>query len=161
MKEIILIAAVAEGRVIGKDGTIPWHHQDEIDYGEDLSRFKDLTLGHVVVMGRRTYESLGRPLPKRTNVVITRNRDYDVPKATVVRSLEEALRQEDDKIYVIGGQEIYEQAMPLATRLEITEIHANYGGDTFFPEIDEEEWEITKREDRGHYSFLTYVRKTK
>lgn len=134
---ISIIVAVARGGVIGGQNKLLWH------ISEDLKRFKALTSGHPVVMGRKTWESLGRPLPNRTNVVITRDRDYKADGATVVDSLGEALAMfpAGDEVFVIGGGEIYCQAMELADRLYITYVDADYSGDTFFPEVDLHVWE--------------------
>lgn len=174
--EITLIAAVDEGGVIGVDGEMPWH------YPADLERFKRLTMGHPVIMGRVTYESivagLGGPLPGRTSVVLTRSPDAvatvsdgetDGSEAdaheTVVRvatSVEEALGQAretgTDEVFVAGGATVYAQFLPRADRLELTEIHASYDGDTWFPDWDREEWTAVSREDRDDLSFVTYER---
>lgn len=158
---ICLIAALAANRVIGKDNAMPWH------LPADLKRFKALTLGHAVLMGRKTYESIGKPLPGRRNLVITRNRDYRAPGCEVVHSLDAALAAcpGADVIFVIGGAELYRQALPRARRLEFTEIHAEFDGDTRFPQFASEEWRETARECHGTeagapfpYDFVRYER---
>jgi dihydrofolate reductase len=154
-----LIAAVARNRVIGKDGALPWY------LPEDLKRFKQLTMGNVVVMGRKTWESIPkkfRPLPDRTNVVVTRQPDYPVPKDVErFASIDEALAaHRDDKLYVIGGAELYRQTIDRAEALEITELDRNAEGDVLFPVIDPLVWHETEREPRDGFSFVTYRRKT-
>ncbi len=141
-----LIVAVAENGVIGCDGRMPWHLR------EDLARFKRITTGHPVVMGRKTFESLGgRPLPNRTNIVVTRRAaDFRVPDGVVVvASPEEAFARyadSDEELFVIGGGEIYRQTMPLADKLYLTRIAARPEGDTYFPEVRPEEWREVWRE---------------
>ncbi len=156
---ISMIAAVARGNVIGGGNRLLWHIPD------DLKHFKAITLGHPVVMGRKTFESLGKALPGRTNVVITRNPDYLAPGCTIVDSLQEAVALFDpgEEVFVIGGGEIYTQGMPLARRLYITEVDADYDGDTLFPEIDPALWRQTLREPHPEgpiaYTFVEYSRK--
>lgn len=140
-----LIVAVAENQVIGNGGQMPWH------ISEDLKYFKRTTQGHPVVMGRRTFESLGcRPLPNRTNVVVSRNTSLKVPEGVVTAtSLEQALapfQQTDEEVFILGGGEIYRQAMPLADRLYLTRIAASPQGDTLFPTVSPEEWRLTWHE---------------
>ncbi|MCC8035206.1 MAG: dihydrofolate reductase, partial [Rikenellaceae bacterium] len=134
---ISIIVAVARNGVIGGKNKLLWH------ISEDLRRFKAITYGHPVVMGRKTFESLGGPLPGRTNVVITRNPSYAVEGCTVVSSLEEAagLFPSAEEVFIVGGGEIYRQAMASADRLYITKVHRDYQGDTTFPEIDPKIWE--------------------
>ncbi len=134
---INVIVAVAENGVIGADNSLIWH------ISEDLQYFKRITTGHPVVMGRKTYESMGRPLPNRTNVYVTRSQ-REVEGCTVVNSLEQAvgLFAPDEQIFIIGGAQIYAQALPMADRLYITRVHNSYEGDTYFPEWDESEWEL-------------------
>ena len=161
-----LVAAVSDNNVIGKDGTLPWRLPD------DLKHFHDLTVGHPVIMGRKTYESIPeehRPLPDRTNIILTRQ-DIDVPGCVVVHSFEEALRMSDgrmEEIFVIGGAEVYRQALPLAQRIYLTRVHANVDGDAFFPDVSWDEWREVSREehaaDARHvypFTFLTYERQT-
>lgn len=166
--EITVIAALAENRVIGKDGEMPWH------YPADLARFKELTMGNPVIMGRVTYESildgLGKPLPGRTSIVLTTvpdsvetaietNDETAVVVATSVdESLAAAAETGADEVFVAGGATVYEQFLPKADRLELTEIHDTYAGDTRFPKIDEEAWIEVDREDRAALSFVTYER---
>ena len=139
---ISIIVAVAGNGVIGSGNQMPWH------ISEDLRRFKAITTGHPVIMGRKTFESLGRPLPNRTNVVITRNPSYVAEGAAVVGSLSEALDMfpADEEVFVIGGGEIYRQAMDVADRLYITRVAEPFEGDTTFPEVDENRWRVTWRE---------------
>jgi dihydrofolate reductase len=134
---LTLIVAVAENGIIGNQGKIPWHIPD------DLKRFKRLTMGHPIVMGRKTWESIGRPLPGRENVVVTRQESYHAPGAVVVRSLAAALVGRTDA-FVIGGSEIYKEALPLADRIELTRVHASYDGDASFPRLGSEWREISK-----------------
>lgn len=129
MDQLGIIVGYAKNRVIGKDGTLPWREP------QDLKHFKRVTMGHAIVMGRVCYESIGRPLPGRRNVVISRNRDFKAPGCEVAHSLEAALRtarEHDACPFVIGGAKIYDLAMPLATRLEITEIDLEVEGDVWF-----------------------------
>ena len=129
---ISLIAALSENRVIGKAGAIPWHLAD------DFRRFKERTMGHPIIMGRKTHESIGRPLPGRTNIVITRDTTRDIPGAVVVGSLDEALERaaliESEEVFVIGGGQIYAEALVKADRLYLTVVHVIMDGDAFFPE---------------------------
>ncbi|MBU0667352.1 MAG: dihydrofolate reductase [Nanoarchaeota archaeon] len=156
MKNIILIAAIAENNVIGKDGKLPWN------IPEDLQRFQDLTSGNAVIMGRKTYESIGKPLKNRFNVVLSSNKDYNPSGVTVCGSLEEAISKCDsyNDIYILGGSKVYETALPIANKLELTKIFAPFEGDTFFPTINFDEWEETNIFSESYYSFITYVRKT-
>lgn len=138
---ISIIAALAENRVIGANNTLPWRLPN------DLRHFRRLTTGHTVIMGRRNHESIGKPLPERTNIVITRNRAYRAPGCRVAHSLEEALAAagDDPEVFVIGGAEIYREALPRADRMYLTLVHAEVPGDTFFPEFDWGEWrEVTR-----------------
>ena len=159
--EVVLIAAVAENGVIGADGGMPWH------YPADLRRFKRVTTGHPVVLGRRTYESvvagLGGPLPDRTNVVLS-TRDLDLPEGAVLAgSVEAALSAAraapgGATVFVAGGATVYEQFLPLADRLLLTEIPESPVGDTRFPEWSDEEWSEVGREEEGDLAFVTYER---
>lgn len=153
-----MIVAVANHQVIGVNNTLPWH------LPEDLKRFKALTMGHHIVMGRKTYESLGRLLPGRTTVIVTRNKDYKVEGAVVVHSLAQAVQhcQQDDEVFLIGGAELYKEAMQLANKLYITEIHADFEGDAFFEQIDLTRWQEVAREqhlsENGlRYSYVSYL----
>lgn len=157
---IALIAAVAQNGAIGVKGALPWH------LPEDLKRFKALTSGRTVLMGRKTFESiiasLGTPLPNRKNVVITRQAEYGVqwPGIETSLSVEDALRAHvSEDIFIIGGGEIYKETIGLADRLFITEVRKDVEGDTYFPEINPAEWQEVAREDRGEYSFVEYARK--
>lgn len=161
---VSLIAAMAENRVIGIHNRLPWHLPD------DLKRFRRLTTGHTIIMGRRNYESIGKPLPQRRNIVVSRRPDYQAPGCVVVHSLEEALAVagEDSEVFIIGGAEIYRQMMAIADRLYLTLVHADVDGDTFFPEFDTGQWQETARErhesdDRHRFacSFITYERRVK
>lgn len=143
--KISLIAACSENRVIGNGGKIPWHLAD------DFRRFKACTMGHPIIMGRKTHESIGRPLPGRTNIVITRDRGREIFGCTVVSSLTEAIEKareiDADEIFVIGGGQIYLEALPQADRLYLTLIHAIIDGDTFFPEYADAFGRVVESED--------------
>jgi len=162
---VILIAAVAENDVIGVDGEMPWQ------YPADLQHFKERTLGSPVIVGRVTYEAierrLGGPLPERTTVVLTHSPDRietSVSGVRVAMSVDEALdlvRQEgESEVFVAGGESVYEQFLPLADRLLLTEIPGSYDGDAVFPSWDRNEWRELKRDDRDAISFVTYSRDT-
>ena len=159
--EIVLVVAVARGGVIGADGALPWH------LPADLAHFKRLTLGHAVIMGRATFESIGRPLPQRLNIVLTRQADYSPPGVEVVASLAAAYARaavHGGPVMVIGGAEVFAQVLPDAQRIELTEVHADLPGDTHFPPLGAD-WHEVVREDHpadarnAHaYSFVTYRR---
>lgn len=138
---ISIIVAVAENGTIGDKNSLLWH------ISEDLRNFKRITSGHPVIMGRKTYESLGRPLPNRTNVVVSRTTSH-IEGCTVVDSLEKAigLFPEQDEVFIIGGAQIYAQALPLADKFYLTVVEHSYQGDTSFPEWDESEWELLSEE---------------
>ena len=157
---VSLIVAIAENGVIGDNNSLLWNIR------EDMRRFRTTTSGHPVVMGRKTYDSIGRPLPKRTNVVITRS-DISIEGCQVVHSLEEAISlfPQDEEIFIIGGAQIYEQALPLVDRLYLTVVHRAYEGDTSFPSLDMSQWREIAREEfvRGEefdapFSFIDYER---
>lgn len=160
---ITIIAAIGKNRELGKNNDLLWHLPN------DLKRFKKITKGHHVIMGRKTYESLGKPLPHRTNIVITRNSNYDADGCIIVNSLSEALKQvRNDDPYILGGAEIYAQSMTIAHILDLTLVDAILEADAFFPEIDSKIWEEVYREDhkadanhKYNYSFVTYNRKKK
>ncbi len=136
MKTIALIAAVAKNQVIGKNGTLPWHCP------EDLRHFRRLTLGHTVIMGRKTFTSIGKPLPKRENIVIS-SRMQPQNGLIIARSLEEALdRAQSDPLFVIGGAMLFQQALPLADYLYLTQIDQDFAGDTHFPALNMNDWRI-------------------
>lgn len=143
--KISLIVAMSENRVIGVNNHLPWN------IPEDLKRFKQITLNHPIIMGRKTFESIGRILPKRTNIVITRDRSYRVEGGAVVHSFEEALEWARkspgaEEIFVIGGSEIFKLALPLASRIYLTEVQWPFEGDAFFPDFPEGEYRETLRE---------------
>ncbi len=153
---ISLVVAVSENNVIGQEGNLPWR------LSADLKKFKKLTTGHRILMGRKTYESIGRPLPNRRNVVITRNPDYLVEGVEIFSSLEKALEvarsQNESEIFIIGGGEIYRQCLDYADRIYLSRVKVVLEGDTFFPELDLEEWqEIEKQEfkadEKNDYDF--------
>lgn len=137
-----IIAAVARNSVIGRNGKLPWH------LSSDLKRFRALTLGHHILMGRKTYESIGRPLPGRKSIVISRNTSFSAPGCLNATSLTQALAlaQADNEVFVIGGAALYREALPLAQRLYLTEVLATVAGDTFFPALQRAQWrEITRQ----------------
>ncbi len=155
-----LIAAVAENGVIGNDNALPWHLPD------DLKRFKAITMGHPVIMGRKTYESIGRPLPGRRNIVISRNPEYMAEGCETANSLSAAIAAcsgASDEIFVIGGAQIYAEAMPKARRLYLTEIRRAFEGNARFPTVDSTQWREVSRErfqtrDGLNYDFAIYNR---
>ncbi len=160
MTTLSLIVAFANNQVIGINNTLPWH------LPEDLKRFRALTMGHHIIMGRKTYESLGRLLPGRTTVIVTRNKDFKIDGALIAHSLQAALALAagDAEPFVIGGAEFYKEGIELATKLYITEVHADFAGDAFFPQIDLDEWSLTEKKDHLstnglQYSDLIYIRK--
>lgn len=153
-----MIVAVANNGVIGVNNTLPWH------IPEDLKRFRALTMGHHIIMGRKTYESLGRLLPGRTTVIVTRNSHYKVEGALVAHSLQAALAlcTNDNEPFLIGGAELYKEGIRLAHKLYITEVHADFVGDAFFESLDLTRWQEVEREqhisDSGlHYSYVSYL----
>ncbi len=159
MQNLSLIVAVAHNNVIGINNTLPWH------LPEDLKHFRALTTGHHIIMGRKTYESLGRLLPGRTTVIVTRNKDYKLEGALVAHSLEAAvdLCLNDDEAFVIGGAELYQDGLKLANQLYITEVDLEVTGDAFFPAIDQQLWQETSREAHTSaqgllFTYLTYKR---
>jgi dihydrofolate reductase len=132
---VSLIVAMAQNGVIGRDNALPWR------LPEDLKRFKAFTLGKTLLMGRKTYESIGRPLPGRANLVLTRDRGFRAPGVVVVHSVEEALAHAaDNELVAIGGAEIYRLVLPFARRLYLTHVHADVPGDTYFPDFDPTQW---------------------
>lgn len=155
---LALVAAVSTNNCIGKDGQLPWH------IPEDMKRFKELTMGKTVLMGRKTWESLPvkfRPLPQRKNIIITRQEGYIVPDGVwIYSSIDAALKahgQED--IMVIGGAEIYRQTINRADTLHITHVHQSVDGDAFFPTIDPTIWREVEKENHGEFSFVKYAKK--
>jgi dihydrofolate reductase len=141
---ISIIAAMDEDRIIGRDGALPWH------LPADLRRFKQLTVGHAIIMGRKTWESIGRVLPERLMIVVSRQRGFQPDNVHVAGSLDEACRlaraQEKGEVFVIGGTEIYRQALPLADRMYLTRVHAHVGGDAYFPSFDPDRWTLIESE---------------
>ena len=159
---ITLIAAAGENNELGKDNDLVWHLPD------DFKRFKKLTTGHHIIMGRKTFESFPKPLPNRTHIVITRNKNYQKEGAVVVHSLDEALlkAQNDPQPFVIGGGEIYKVAIDTADKIELTRVHGTFEADTYFPKIDMNKWQLISEEkhpkDNKHnyaFSYLTYERR--
>ena len=166
-KRVSLIVAMDRQRVIGNQGRLPWH------IPQDLKRFKALTIGKPVLMGRKTFVSIGKPLPGRTNIVVSRDPGFNPDGVIVVRDLEQALRVARDdaerrgvgEIAAIGGTDIFTQLLPLADRLEITHVHMRPEGDTYFPPIDATQWHPVARsdhpagpQDEAGFSFVTYAR---
>lgn len=163
---ISMIAAAGENDTLGKKGKLLWHLPN------DLKRFKRLTLGHPIIMGRKTFETLPHPLPKRTNIVVTRQEDYKAKGCIVTHSIKEAIEEArkikgNNEICIVGGGEIYRLGLPYANKIELTRVHHNFfGGDAFFPEIDEAQWELISEEkhtiDEHHqypFTYLTYLKK--
>lgn len=153
--------ALAKNNVIGLNNTLPWH------LPEDLKHFRALTTGHHIIMGRKTYESLGRLLPDRTTVIVTRNKDYQVDGALIAHSLDVAIAlcKNDDEVFVIGGAELYQVGIQLANKLYITELELEVAGDAYFPVYDIAEWQESSREAHTsaqglQFSYITYLRKT-
>ncbi len=167
-----LIVAMASNQTIGIDNTLPWHLPNDLKY------FKQVTMAKPIIMGRKTYESIGRPLPGRTNIVITRQTDYQAEGIVIVNSLQQALDKAEDisfvsgheEVMVIGGAEIYQQALAQADRLYITHVHSDIDGDAFFPKLEWNDWQESKREEHSadpagdeqknpyDYSFVVYDR---
>lgn len=162
--DITIIAAVAQNRVIGKDNDLIWYIPD------DLKHFKKLTAGHHIIMGRKTYESMMRPLPKRVNIVISRDPDYRAEGCLMATSLEEAIKMVDpseNEAFIIGGGSIYGLALNMATKMELTEVKTEVDGDTFFPDFDKSKWELISRanqenpDERNEFEveYLSYIKK--
>lgn len=157
-KPLALIFAMSDNRCIGRDGGLPWH------IPEDLKHFKHNTLDHAIIMGRKTYESIGRPLPHRKNIIVTSRTDWHPEGCDVVPTIEAAIdlahKHGDTEPRIIGGASIYAAALPLATKLLITYVHADVPGDTFFPPFDESEWKATERRkgEDPRVEFVTYER---
>lgn len=153
-----LVVAVSRNGVIGRDNQLPWR------LPADLAYFKRVTMGHPILMGRRTYDSIGKPLPGRTNLVVTRQRDFQAPGCVVVHSLVEAwgAAGEASEVSIIGGTEIFRETLPIADRIHLTEVEAEVEGDTFFPEFDRGEWRETEvlrhaADERHGYPFRIVV----
>jgi dihydrofolate reductase len=166
--KVALIAAFAQNLVVGINNSLPWH------LPEDLKYFKRTTSGKAIIMGRKTYESIGRPLPNRTNIVVSRNPNFSAEGVVMVTSLEEAVKHAEnvnmingvEEVMIIGGAAIYQASLPMADRLYLTHVHANVEGDAYFPKIDLEQWEQVSREDFNKdesnpydYSFSVYDKK--
>ncbi|NOZ46744.1 MAG: dihydrofolate reductase [Chlorobi bacterium] len=160
---ISIIVAVAENNVIGYKNQLIWH------LPADLKRFKQITSGHYIIMGRKTYESVGKPLPNRTNIIITSNKNYKAEGCYIVHSLEEAINfaNGQKEVFILGGGTVYKQAIDIADKLYITRIHKDFVGDTFFIEIDRDKWQLDMEEihqpdekNKLAYSFRNYIRKT-
>ncbi|MBN2596728.1 dihydrofolate reductase [Labilibaculum sp.] len=159
---VSIIVAVSRNQVIGKDNQLIWK------LSADLKRFKALTTGHTIIMGRKTFESIGKPLPNRTSVIITRQGDYVAEGCIVVNSLEKALERfsDQEEVFIIGGGTIYKEALVKANKIYYTKVHKDFEGDTFFPVLDLKEWKSVSREDclpdeknEVPYSFIDYIRK--
>jgi dihydrofolate reductase len=155
---IRMIAAMSRNRAIGRDNSLLWR------LSGDMKRFKELTTGSSVIMGRKTYESIGKPLPNRRNIIITRDLEYSAEGCEAVNSLEEALLLSNSDCFIIGGGEIYSQAMPMADKIYLTLVNGDFEGDAFFPEIGKE-WAKVSRQDfkkdeknEHDYSFIEYER---
>tara|TARA_B110000444_G_scaffold259143_1_gene301948 strand:- start:4239 stop:4778 length:540 start_codon:yes stop_codon:yes gene_type:complete len=162
IKGVTIIAAAAENDALGKENKLIWH------IPEDLQRFKKLTSGHAIIMGRKTFESMPKALPNRRNIIVTRNKKYVANGAEVSSSIEDALSlvKDDKQPFIIGGGEIYRQSMALADRIELTRVHEKFDADTFFPNIPKTTWkllsEINKSTSEIHkisFSYLTYKRR--
>jgi dihydrofolate reductase len=159
-----ILVAFDENRVIGKNNTLIWH------LPADLKRFKSLTTGHVIIMGRKTFESIGKPLPNRTTIVISRQADLQIEGVIIAHSVEEAILKAKsisrEDIFIVGGAEIYTLSLALADQILVTQLHDIFEGDAYFPEIPMETFEVTEKE-RGitdeknayQYSYITYTRK--
>lgn len=160
--QVSLIAAIGKNNELGKEGKLLWH------LPLDFKHFKDLTTGHPIIMGRKTFESIGHPLPNRTNIVITNDRAYKTDGIEVYHSLEDALKKfeaTEAEVFIIGGGQIYTQALPEADTLYITHVDGSFDADTFFPKIDTDIWKIVSQEDHTknenhqyNFSFVTYKR---
>ena len=159
---ITLIAAVAENNALGKDNQLLWHLPD------DFKRFKNVTSGHYIIMGRKTFESFPKPLPNRTHIIITRQKKYPSENCIVVDSLQKAIAicPPTEELFIIGGGEIYNQSIEIADKLDITRVHNIFDADTFFPEIDLNKWKLTSAEfhskDEKHqfdFTFQSYLKK--
>ena len=159
---IIMIAAAAENNALGKNNDLVWHLPD------DFKRFKELTSGHHIIMGRKTFESFPKLLPNRTHIIITRQKKYQPEHCIVVDSIEKALEfvPEDENTFIIGGGEIYKQSLEYADVIELTRVHGSFEADTYFPEINPDHWELIEEEyhpkDEKHlvdFTYQTYIRK--
>ena len=150
-KSVVMVAAVADNGVIGRDRDVPWH------IPEDLRHFRATTVGHTVVMGRTTYDGIGHPLPYRTNIVVTRDPSWQAGGVLVAHSVEEAIATAqglEGDVMIGGGAQVYESAMPYATHQVLTEVHQSPPGDAFYPRFDRGQWQETRREDHDGYAFV-------
>ena len=163
---ISIISAVSDNNVIGKTNSLPWY------LPADLKHFKDVTMGHIIIMGQKTHESIGRALPGRTNIVLTFDNDFKAEGCIITTSIEEALRvasaKNEDEVFIIGGASVYKQFMEIADKLYITRIHYKFDGDVYFPKIDEKKWKIVsidkhKKDSKNayDYTFKVYQKNTK
>ena len=157
MSEIIIIVAIAKNGVIGRDGKLPWH------LPSDLNHFKRTTMGFPLIMGRKTFDSIGRPLPGRDNIVLTRNKDIELPGCIKVYTMEVALKhcESQEKVFIIGGADIFNLALPFTDTLIVTALERDVDGDVFFSEIDPTQFEVTEKEDYDEeepYSIIRYER---
>lgn len=160
---ISLLVAMDKNRLIGKDNQLPWH------LPADLAYFKKVTMGHPIIMGRKTFESIGRPLPGRTNIILTRNQNYEIEGCEVMRSIDDVKKMDEkmnEELFVIGGAEIFKEVLPFADRLYITKIEEVFEGDAFFPEINDNEWEeisvtqgVTDEKNPYRYAYHVYGRR--
>ena len=159
---IVVIAAAAENNALGKDNDLLWHLPD------DFKRFKALTSNHFIIMGRKTFESFPKPLPNRTHVIITRQKNFAVENCIVVHNLKQAIAAcpTDEDVFIIGGGEIYKQSMDIADTIELTRVHTTLQADTYFPEINPDEWTLINEEfhpkDEKHlyaFTYQTFVKK--
>ena len=159
MRKITIIVAASENLAIGYKNALPWH------ISEDLRHFKEITINHSVIMGRKTFESIGNPLKDRRNIVISRDKTLKIGGVEVVNSLDDAIfrTKDQNEIFIIGGEQIYKMAMPFATNMHITKVYINIKGDAFFPAFDEREWKILSQKDLESneglkFSFIDYER---
>ena len=160
---LTIIAAASENNALGKDNQLVWHLPD------DFKRFKTITSGHYIIMGRKTFESFPKPLPNRTHIIITRQKNYEIPEGCLLASsLQKAINlcPKNEEVFIIGGGEIYKQAIAIVDKIDLTRVHTTIEADTFFPEIDTNTWELIFEEfhpkDEKHdydFTFLTYARK--
>lgn len=160
MNNLSIIVAIANNNVIGINNTLPWH------LPEDLKRFRALTTGHHIIMGRKTYESLGRLLPNRTTLIVTRNKNYHVEGALIAHSLKSAIElcKADSEPFLIGGAELYKDGIKLANKLYLTQVNTTVAGDAFFADIDLNDWSLVEKKDHIaasglEYSDLVYIKK--
>jgi dihydrofolate reductase len=156
---ISIIVAAGDNRVIGKNNQLIWH------LPADLKRFRQITTGHAVIMGRKTFDSINKALPGRTNIIVTRQKDFEKENCLVADSLEHAIElcKNDNEVFIIGGAQIFEQAIPVTDKIYLTQIHQSFDGDVFFPALDHHQWKVISKEDHAadeknkyDYSFINY-----